>query len=323
MRRAGAGPGQGRGRRAGDFGGAARPPEGRRAADRNARLFDSEKARLLPAHDVYIYRGRIAAVYETGSTPREAATVVDAGGRTLLPGLFDMHAHEAAWLAPLHIAAGVTTVRDLANENALLADLSARIDAGKALGARIVPAGFIEGQSDQALKHGFVAASLDEVKQAIDWYAQRGYPQIKLYNSFHKDWVKATTAYAHQRGLRVSGHVPAFMRAEEVVQLGYDEIQHINQVMLNFFVRPGDDTRTLLRFYLVAEKVWHARSGLAARAAVHRLTQAQGDGDRPHAGRVRFLRAEAGRALANLRGGGGPLSSGAAAQLPLEQLRRE
>ena len=85
-------------------------------------------------------------------------------------------------------------------------------------------------------------------------HAQRGYPQIKLYNSFHKDWVKETTAYAHRRGLRVSGHVPAFMRAEEVVQLGYDEIQHINQVMLNFFVRPGDDTRTLLRFYLVAEK---------------------------------------------------------------------
>jgi len=221
---------------------------------RNARVFDSEKARLLPARDVYVYRGRISAVYEAGSTPREAATVVDAGGRTLLPGLFDMHAHESAWRAPLHLAGGVTTARDLANDNTVLADLIARIDAGKALGARIVPAGFIEGESEQAAKHGFVAASLDEVKRAIDWYAQRGYPQIKLYNSFHKDWVKETTAYAHQRGLRVSGHVPAFMRAEEVVKLGYDEIQHINQVMLNFFVRPGDDTRTLLRFYLVGEK---------------------------------------------------------------------
>ena len=223
---------------------------------RNARVFDSEKARLLPARDVYIYRGRIAAVYETGSTPREAATVVEAGGRTLLPGLFDMHAHESAWMAPLHVAAGVTTVRDLANDNAVLADLSARIDAGKALGARIVPAGFIEGQSEHAAKHGIVAASMDDVKRAIDWYAQRGYPQIKLYNSFHKEWVKETTAYAHQQGLRVSGHVPAFMRAEEVVQLGYDELQHINQVMLNFFVRPEDDTRTLLRFYLVGEKAW-------------------------------------------------------------------
>src|SRR4029079_1500082 len=86
------------------------------------------------------------------------------------------------------------------------------------------------------------------------WYAQRGYPQIKFYNSFHKDWVKETTAYAHQRGLRVSGHVPAFMRAEEVVKLGYDEVQHITQVLLSVSVRPGDDTRTRLRFYLVGER---------------------------------------------------------------------
>jgi hypothetical protein len=38
-----------------------------------------------------------------------------------------------------------------------------------------------------------------------------------------------------------------------VVRLGFDEIQHMNQVMLNFFVTPKDDTRTLARFYLVTE----------------------------------------------------------------------
>jgi len=53
--------------------------------------------------------------------------------------------------------------------------------------------------------------------------------------------------------MRVSGHIPAFMRAEEAVRAGYDEVQHINQVMLNFLVKPGDDTRTLLRFYLVGD----------------------------------------------------------------------
>ncbi len=221
---------------------------------RNARLFDSEHARLLPARDVYVYRGRIAAVYPTGSPAREAGVTVDAGGRTLLPGLFDMHAHESATGAPLHVAAGVTTVRDMANDNKFLADLIARIEAGKTLGARIVPAGFIEGESEHAAKHGFVVGNLEQVKNAIDWYAQRGYPQIKIYNSFHKEWVRETTRYAHERGLRVSGHVPAFMRAEEVVEQGFDELQHINQVMLNFFVRPQDDTRTLLRFYLPGDK---------------------------------------------------------------------
>ena len=221
---------------------------------RNARVFDSEKARLLSARDLYVYRGRVAAIYETGSQPHAAAAVIDAGGRVLLPGLYDMHAHESAWGAMLQIAGGVTTVRDLANDNAVLADLQARIETGKSVGPRIIPAGFIEGDSEHAAKHGFVAGSLADVKQAIDWYAQHGYRQIKLYNSFRREWVEETTRYAHQRGLRVSGHVPAFMRAEEVVALGYDEIQHINQIMLNFLVSPKDDTRTLLRFYLVGEK---------------------------------------------------------------------
>src|SRR5262249_22616196 len=103
---------------------------------------------------------------------------------------------------------------------------------------------------------GFVVANLDEVKQAIDWYAQRGYPQIKIYNSFYREWLPEAVIYAHSRGLRVSGHVPAFMRAEDVVKDGFDEIQHINQVMLNFFVKPEDDTRTLARFNLVAQNTY-------------------------------------------------------------------
>src|SRR5262249_3323417 len=95
--------------------------------------------------------------------------------------------------------------------------------------------------------------SVDEGKAAIDWYAQRGRRQIKLYNSIRPEWVEPLAAYAHAKGMRVGGHVPAFMRAEDAVRAGYDEIQHINQVMLNFLVKPGDDTRTLVRFYLVGD----------------------------------------------------------------------
>ena len=220
---------------------------------RNARVFDAENARLGPAQDVYIHDGRIAALYEAGSPAQGAATVLEAGGRVLLPALFDMHGHETSWNAVQQIAGGVTTVRDLGNDNAVLAELSRRIDSGESVGPRIVAAGFIEGKSEFSARHGFVVSNIKDVEQAIDWYAQRGYPQIKIYNSFQPEWVSAATRYAHQRGLRVSGHVPAFMRAEDVVRQGFDEIQHINQVLLNFFVTPGDDTRTLARFYLVAE----------------------------------------------------------------------
>jgi hypothetical protein len=156
----------------------------------------------------------------------------------------------------LQIAGGVTTSRDMGADNATLAALAGRIDRGEVIGPRIAPAGYIEGKSEFSSPGGFVAASLQDAKDAVDWYAQHGYRQIKIYNSFRPEWVEPTAAYAHQRGLRVSGHVPAFMRAEDVVRAGYDEIQHINQVMLNFLVKPTDDTRTLTRFYLMTE---HAR----------------------------------------------------------------
>lgn len=223
---------------------------------RNVRVFDSRNARLLDPADVYVQAGRIAAIYETGSAARENVVEVDGGGRVLMPALFDMHTHEGPWNSMLQIAGGVTTSRDMGADNATLAALAARINRGDVVGPRIEPAGFIEGKSEFNSPGGFVVASVQEAKDAVDWYAQHGYHQIKIYNSFRPEWVEPTAAYAHQRGLRVGGHIPAFMRAEEAVRAGYDEIQHINQVMLNFLVKPTDDTRTLTRFYLMTE---HAR----------------------------------------------------------------
>jgi hypothetical protein len=230
---------------------------GHRFADpilfRNVRVFDSRNARLLDPADVYVQGGRIAALYETGSTPRENVIEIDGKGRVLSPALFDMHSHEGPWNSILQIAGGITTSRDMGNDNATLAALGASIDRGEVVGPRIVPAGYIEGRTPFSSPGGFVVESLQQAKDAVDWYAQHGFRQIKIYNSFKPEWVEPTAAYAHQRGLRVSGHIPAFMRAEEAVRAGYDEIQHINQVMLNFLVGPKDDTRTLARFYLMTD----------------------------------------------------------------------
>ena len=224
---------------------------------RNARVFDSEKAVLGAAADVVVRDGKILSVSPVspvGQSRVAADNVVDAGNRVLLPGLYDMHVHAGSWEGGLHLAAGVTSTRDMGNDNATLQQLMAEEKAGTLMHPRVIPAGYIEGQSPHSSQGGFVVKDLAGAKQAIDWYADHGYPQIKIYNSFPKEILRDTTAYAHQRGLRVSGHVPAFLRAQDVVEQGYDEIQHINQVMLNFFVTPETDTRTLARFYLVADK---------------------------------------------------------------------
>lgn len=220
---------------------------------RNARVFDSERAELGPPQDLWLDNGRIAGLWPAGSAPDGSASVIDAQGRVLLPGLFDMHAHQDAQSAPLHLAAGVTTVRDMGNDNATLAGLIRDLNTGRRAGPNIVATGFIEGRSDFSSRGGFVVATQAEAEAAVRWYAANDFHQIKLYSSVQPQWVAPVAQLAHSLGLRVSGHVPAFMRAEDAVNAGYDELTHCNQLMLNFLQRPGDDTRSLARFYRVME----------------------------------------------------------------------
>lgn len=222
---------------------------------RNARVFDSKAARLGQAADVYVFRGNITAVLPAGTAAQAADTQIDAAGRVLLPGLFDMHGHSSRWDGGLHLAAGVTTVRDMGSNNVELQQVLNEIDAGTLLWPRVVPCGFLEGDSPFSSSLGIKIKTLVQAKAAIDWYAARGYPQLKIYNSFPREHLRETVAYAKARGMRVSGHVPAFLRAQDVVELGFDEIQHINQVMLNFLVTPTTDTRTLERFVLPAQRL--------------------------------------------------------------------
>jgi hypothetical protein len=221
---------------------------------RGARVFDSRAATLGDASDVLIRDGRIVSVTPASPTAAKADRAIDAAGRVLLPGLFDMHGHVGRWDGGLNLAAGVTTVRDMGNDNATLQQLIAQEKAGTLMSPRVVPAGFIEGESAMSARNGFVISDLDGAKKAVDWYAANGYPQVKIYNSFPKAILRDTAAYAHAKGLRVSGHVPAFMRARDVAEQGFDEINHVNQLLLNFFVTDTTDTRTLERFYLPARR---------------------------------------------------------------------
>jgi hypothetical protein len=178
-----------------------------------------------------------------------------------------MHAHMSASVGPLHLAAGVTSVREMAGENRETLRLQSRLASGELPGPQMYAAGFIEGKSPYSARNGFVVESVEEGQRAIDWYAARGYRQIKLYNSIKPAWVPVLARHAKARGMTVAGHVPAFMRAEEAVRAGYDELTHINQVMLNFVGRPGDDMRTLVRFTRIGEDA-HAidTDGAAVRA---------------------------------------------------------
>jgi len=218
----------------------------------HARLLDPASGAVRPGTTVVIAGDRISAVGEDGKVAVPAgAEVVDAHGRTLMPGLWDMHVHLLSPHGPLHLAAGVTTVRDMANNTDFLLDLRRRWDAGDALGPRIIMAGVIEGPGPYAGPTKVLAANKEDAFKAVDRYKELGYEQIKLYSSLDPALVPPIVEYAHGLGLRVSGHIPYGLTAEQAVRAGFDEIQHVNYLFLNFLA--GVDTRTPQRFTAVAQ----------------------------------------------------------------------
>lgn len=87
------------------------------------------------------------------------------------------------------------------------------------------------------------------------WYADWGFQFVKIYNSVPPAWVRPLAEEAHRLGLRVMGHVPAFMSAERAILDGYDEINHVNQLMLGFIIDSSrEDTRTTFRFTALGER---------------------------------------------------------------------
>jgi imidazolonepropionase-like amidohydrolase len=222
---------------------------------RNARLFDPRDLCVTAGTSVVIRGDRIVRVGPDAETkPAADAEIVDAQGRFLMPGLWDNHQHFGDVDGPLDLANGVTSARDMANDLDAFPARVARFDEGRELGPRVLKAGIIDGTGELA---GPTTMRVDTAEQAIkdvDWYADHGYAQIKIYSSVKPELVPIIADRAHARGLRVSGHVPAFMSAKQFVENGADEIQHINFIELNFLFPEVKETRNRDRFIKVAER---------------------------------------------------------------------
>ena len=232
----------------------AQPPPAGGLAITHAAVFDPDAKALVPDRTVVIVGERITAVGGNDTAIPQGAKVIDAHGRTLLPGLWDMHVHLGAGDGLLYLASGITTVRDLGNDIADLGARVARYDTGTEIGPHVIRAGLIDGPGKLAAPTGVLVKSDDEARAAVTRYADLGYVQIKLYSSLEPRLVPVIAKATHDRGLRLSGHIPNGMRASDAVMAGYDEIQHANFLFLRFVAEPGDDTRGPLRFSRVAER---------------------------------------------------------------------
>lgn len=219
-----------------------------------ARLFDADSAVTREGMTVLVVGDTIQAVGRDGTVKiPTGAHLIEAAGKTLLPGLWDMHTHLSAVDGPLHIAAGVTSIRDMANGIESLEALKQRYDSGIAIGPRVRMAGIIEGPGPFAAPTNVLVSTPDQAVEWVEKYAEMNYDQVKIYSSVKPELVEPIATRAHELGLRVSGHIPAGMWAEDAVAQGYDEITHINMFFLNFY-KDVTDTRTPARFTEVAQR---------------------------------------------------------------------
>lgn len=225
---------------------------------RNARLFDPRDLSVTPGTSVRVRGERVVQVASDAQVEADStAEIIDAGGQFLMPGMWDCHAHFDGVDGMLNIANGVTSARDLGNDTDLFPKRVARFDAGTEIGPRVLKAGIIDGRGPNAGPFKSLVDNAGEALKWVDWYADHGYVQIKTYMSLKPELVPIIADRAHQRGLRLSGHVPAFMSARQFIEAGSDELQHFNYVELNFlYPRVQETTKMSQRFIEVGV---HAR----------------------------------------------------------------
>ena len=194
-------------------------------------LIDGTGTAPLADAAVVLRKGRIAAAGPRSKVkiPKDA-NVVDAKGKFILPGLWDMHAHfeQVEW-GPIYLAAGVTTVRDCGNEFEFITAVRDAIAQGRGLGPRLLLAGVVDGTGPLALGVERVNTP-EQARNWVDRYHDAGFQQMKIYSSVKLEEVKAVADEAHRLGMSVTGHVPEGLTAFQTVDAGQDQINHISYI---------------------------------------------------------------------------------------------
>jgi imidazolonepropionase-like amidohydrolase len=207
---------------------------------RNGNLFDADAGVMRARTSVVIRGDRITAVGPADSvaTP-PGATVIDATGKTVMPGMWEMHAHDQITSqtsgAPMQLARGITTSRDMAADIDVAVSDRDRAAAGKIVSPRMILAGFMEGPLAWAGPTGVLVRNEAEARVWVAKYDSLGYKQFKLYNDVHPDLVPVIAAEAHKRGMRLSGHIPRGLSVPAAVLLGFDEVNHAAFLFSTFF----------------------------------------------------------------------------------------
>jgi imidazolonepropionase-like amidohydrolase len=200
----------------------------------NVKLFDADKGVFIDGQTVVVEKGRISMVGATAATTLPAGTrTIDGTGKTLTPGIWDAHMHVGTDAqGVLLLSMGETSARDPGADIAPTIARKQRVAKGELLFPTVYSSTLIDGKGPLAAQGGATVSSAEEAVAAVRKAKADGFTGVKFYTSMQPDWLRAGVAEAKKLGLHVHGHIPATMRPKDVIAVGYDEITHINFVMM-------------------------------------------------------------------------------------------
>jgi imidazolonepropionase-like amidohydrolase len=189
---------------------------------------------VLVSHKIITEVGKTSNV-----TIPKSATILDAGGKYLIPGLWDMHVHEifGDWIPEeenitpaLFVLNGVTGVRDMGGDLEPLKKWRARIAAGDLLGPRMVISGPMLDGPTPAFPSSAPIKDAADGRRVVDELKNAGADFIKIQSLVPADGYFAAAAEAGKLGITFVGHVPDKVRAVDASNAGQKSIEHLTGV---------------------------------------------------------------------------------------------
>jgi imidazolonepropionase-like amidohydrolase len=203
-------------------------------------VIDATGAPALPDMTVVIEDKHIVDLGKSAKVKAPPdATIVEARGKYLIPGLWDMHVHTVFgdWLPrnervtlPLFVANGVTGVRDMGGDLDVVKQWRGEIDAGRLLGPRMIIAGPMLDGPTPAFPSSAPVANAADGRRVVDDLKARGVDFIKIQSLIPRDGYFAAAAEAKKLGLMFVGHVPDAVRASEASNAGQKSIEHFTGI---------------------------------------------------------------------------------------------
>jgi len=213
-----------------------RKPRAQSLVIQGATLIDGTGAAPIRNATIVIQGSKIQSIVSSRSTTTsEDATVINAQGKFIVPGLFDAHVHWRGWTGELFLAHGITSVIDLGDKADWILGARAAEENGQMRGPRIFTTGNIIDARSNAAGFSFTDAgsgyspisyvgSTAEAAALTRELLEKGVDAIKVYQHLTGDELQAITTEAHKAGLTVIGHSDNLY---DSVNHGVDGITHL------------------------------------------------------------------------------------------------